>query len=82
MRTPAVVKLQILSDGCASFRHVGVGDVLRLIGTGNTSFAQMQTAGQFVRVGTYTGVVVSAGNVVYLQNTTVAQLNANDFAFV
>jgi subtilisin-like proprotein convertase family protein len=60
----------------------GVGDVLRITGTANTSFAQMQGAGQFVQVGTYVGVIVSAGNVVYLQNTTVAALNADDFAFV
>jgi Ca2+-binding RTX toxin-like protein len=58
-----------------------VGDVLRITGTANTSFAQMQGAGQFVQVGTYTGVIISAGNVVYLANTTVAQLNANDFLF-
>ena len=60
---------------------LGVSDVLRLVGTGNTSFAQMQTAGRFVQVGSYTGVVVSAGNVVYLANTNVAQLVADDFLF-
>jgi Ca2+-binding RTX toxin-like protein len=59
----------------------GIGDVLNLIGTGNTSFAQMQAAGQFVQVGSYAGVVISAGNVVYLQNVNIATLVADDFTF-
>jgi Ca2+-binding RTX toxin-like protein len=59
----------------------GLGDVLSLVGTGNTSFAQMQTAGQFVQVGSYAGVVISAGNVVYLANVNIAQLVADDFSF-
>jgi hypothetical protein len=59
----------------------GSGDILSLIATGNTSFAQMQAAGQFVQVGTYAGVVVSAGHVVYLQNVNVSALAADDFLF-
>jgi subtilisin family serine protease len=60
---------------------VGHGDVLNLIGTGNTSFAQLQSTGHFVQVGTYAGVIVSAGNVVYLANTTIGSLVADDFLF-
>jgi Ca2+-binding RTX toxin-like protein len=59
----------------------GLGDVLSLVGTGNTSFAQMQAAGQFVQVGSYAGIVVSAGNVVYLANINIGSLAADDFQF-
>jgi hypothetical protein len=59
----------------------GVGDPLALIGTGNTSFAQMQAAGQFVQVGTYAGVIVSANNVIHLANVDVSLLNQDDFVF-
>ncbi|MGL4323034.1 MAG: proprotein convertase P-domain-containing protein [Beijerinckiaceae bacterium] len=60
----------------------GIGDQILLVGTGITSFAQLQSENSIGQAGGYAQINLSPGNFIFLAGVNSTDLVADDFLFV